>query len=246
VANLVTQPKSGPRTSGPPEDRGHVHVPDVDEELLGSIPPAEQDLARRNLTATVRRFDPGPAPGIDEYAKPECIGLLVIEGFLTRDVTFAGESSRELLGSGDMLRPWDRERDFMAPFSEATFTVLEPTALATLDQRVLRVGARWPGFVDELMRRALHRSRWLAIRLAISGVMRVDERILLFLWHAAGRWGRVTSRGVLLPLDVTHESLGELVGAQRPSVTTALNELRRAGRLEIGDDGFVLRGEPPT
>lgn len=51
------------------------------------------------------------------------------------------------------------------------------------------------------------------------------------LWHLADRWGRVTPDGVIVPLKLTHEALGRLVGAQRPTVTLALGELVASGRV---------------
>lgn len=225
-----------------------IELLDVDQDLARSVPEDEQGVARANLTVPALRLEPG-GRGLAGLGEPDCVGLLLIEGFVTRDVEFAGRRSRELLGSGDLLRPWDLEMDFMPPFAESSFTVMEPSTLAYLDRRILRLGARWPDLVDQLVRRAMHRSRWLAIRLAIGSVNKVSRRLLLFFWHAAGRWGRVTPRGVELPFVLTHGVLAELVGARRPSVTTALTELQREGALitDRADRGtrFTLRREPP-
>ena len=61
----------------------------------------------------------------------------------------------------------------------------------------------------------------------------------------AERWGRVTSDGVLIPLDLSHRLLGQLVGARRPTIATAAAELARQGLLRQCDDGaWLLRGEP--
>jgi len=77
-------------------------------------------------------------------------------------------------------------------------------------------------------------------------VRRIDARLLLMMWRLADRWGRVTSDGVVVPLRLTHGWLAHLVGAQRPSVTTALGNLAGAGRVERLDDGsWLLRGDPP-
>ncbi len=53
-------------------------------------------------------------------------------------------------------------------------------------------------------------------------------------------WGRVTSEGVLLPLCLSHRMLGELVGARRPSVSTAAAALEKADRLIRRPDGTWL------
>ena len=44
-------------------------------------------------------------------------------------------------------------------------------------------------------------------------------------WHLAERWGNHTPEGIVIPLRLTHAQIGELIGAQRPSVTTALSRL---------------------
>jgi hypothetical protein len=223
-----------------------VRLVDLDEDLAASIPEEDRAIASQNLAASLTTLEPGPIESLEELVEPDCVGLLIVDGLLTRDVEFAGSRSRELLGGGDVLRPWDREQDYMAPFASAGFTVLEPARVAHLDERLLRLGARWPTLVDELIRRAIQRSRGLAIRLAIGETTRIDERLMLFLWYAAGRWGRVTQEGVLVPFGLTHEVLAELIGAQRPSVTTAISDLRRQERLETRADGFLLLDQPPS
>jgi hypothetical protein len=50
----------------------------------------------------------------------------------------------------------------------------------------------------------------------------------------------VTADGVLLPLCLSHRMLGELVGARRPSVSTAAAALERSGRLVRRPDGTWL------
>ena len=221
-----------------------VRLLDVDGDLAATIPESEREAARSAIVARVELLEPGPWDG--GSAEPGHAGLLVTEGLLSRDVRFGGQSSRELLGAGDVLRPWDVELDFLPPYSEAAWTVYEPTTVATLDRALLRLGARWPQLVEELIRRTLYRSRWLAIRLAIASATRVDERLLLLLWHAAGRWGRVTPEGAQVSLPLTHEDLAILVGARRPSVSTALTQLRERGEIEPREGGWILLGQPPT
>ena len=79
---------------------------------------------------------------------------------------------------------------------------------------------------------------------AIAQVPRVDARVLVLLWLLADRWGRVSPQGVRVPLSLTHETIGKLVGARRPSVTTALGVLTRRGLVERTDSGWLLHGDP--
>jgi CRP/FNR family cyclic AMP-dependent transcriptional regulator len=91
------------------------------------------------------------------------------------------------------------------------------------------------------------RARFIAFQLALAHVRRVDARLLLLFWRLADRWGRVTPQGVVIPLRLTHASLGKLVGAQRPSVTTALKQLHQAGKLSRFRDGtWLITSDPPS
>jgi hypothetical protein len=89
------------------------------------------------------------------------------------------------------------------------------------------------------------RSQRLAVTQAISQLNRVDQRLLTLFWHLAERWGRMTSDGVLIPLTISHRMLSQLIGARRPTVSTALGELTRAGEVRRLDNGtWLLTGRP--
>jgi CRP-like cAMP-binding protein len=81
------------------------------------------------------------------------------------------------------------------------------------------------------MRRPIARSLRLSLQAAINAVPRIPERVELTLWQLGDRFGHVTAEGIVLRLALTHERLGELVAAQRPSVTTALRNLEARHRL---------------
>src|SRR5262249_13955877 len=93
-------------------------------------------------------------------------------------------------------------------------------------------------------RRMAERSARQAVMQAVCHNPRVDARLRGLFWHLADRWGRVTSAGVVLPLRLTHDSLARLVGAQRPTVSTALKGLHDAGEITRRRDGaWVLLPE---
>ncbi len=48
--------------------------------------------------------------------------------------------------------------------------------------------------------------------------------------------------GFGLEVPLTHALLAELVAARRPSVTTALGDLRDAGRIERRGQAWILHG----
>jgi len=82
------------------------------------------------------------------------------------------------------------------------------------------------------------------VRLVVNQLVRLDDRLLLALWALAERWGRVTPGGVLVPMELTHSALARLVGARRPSVTSAIGDLGAAGLLERTEEGWLLLGDP--
>jgi hypothetical protein len=102
----------------------------------------------------------------------------------------------------------------------------------------------WPGVLGVIVRRMAERSARQAVMQAICHHPRVDDRLRGLFWHLANRWGRVTPGGVVLPLRLTHDSLARLVGAQRPTVSTALKSLQDAGEVTRRRDGaWVLLPE---
>jgi hypothetical protein len=68
----------------------------------------------------------------------------------------------------------------------------------------------------------------------------VETRLRLLLWHLAGRWGTARPSGVLVP-RVTQETLGELIAARRPTVSSALKRMRERGELDSSAQGWLLR-----
>ena len=177
---------------------------------------------------------------------PGHLGLLVLDGLLSRDVILDKPLAAELVGQGDLLRPSDRDgADAPVPFG-VSWTVLEPARLAVLDPTFARALGQWPSAMAAVLRGASNRAHSLAITLAVSNLRRVDVRLLTLLWYLAERWGRVTPDGVIVPLRLTHETLARLVGAQRPSVTTAIRQLEVEGRLRRTPDRlWLLQGAPP-
>lgn len=173
------------------------------------------------------------------------LGMLVVDGMLARRQEVGQLSYTELLGEGDLLRPWTSEESPTLA-SAASWQVLTPTRIAMLDRDFALRTRHWPEIAAALLERSSLRSRALVITLAIHGAVRVRDRLLLMLWHLADRWGHVTTRGTVLPIALTHESLAQLIGVRRSPVTVALGELRREGLVRRERrDMWLLSGEPP-
>ena len=69
----------------------------------------------------------------------------------------------------------------------------------------------------------------------------LDRSVYLF---DARRWTRVTSDGVRVRLPLTHQTLGQIVGACRPTVSLALGQLSARGEVRRQGDEWVLRNDP--
>jgi CRP-like cAMP-binding protein len=216
---------------------------EVDPGLAQAVAPEQRPLAGRALLADVQDVERGPWPLLAEELGGECSGYLVASGFLLRRVTLLGSQSVEPLGPGDLLRPW---QDDAVSFVDAEITVVIPSRLAALDRDLIARAARFPDLIDALMERATQRSRFMAVSAAIDGVVGVDRRLSALMWTLAERWGEVRDGRVFLPLDLQHEDLAGLVAARRPSVSTALADLQRAGTLERTRGGWLLNGDPPA
>ena len=224
-----------------------IHLLDVFPELGRRLGPEQARIARQHALARVDLLEPGRwAPEVDAVEERGCLGVLVVEGLMTREVILADTVATELVGRGDLLRPSEHDgRSAPVPF-DVSWRVIEPTRIATLDRQFTEVIGHFPDALEFLVSAGVRRAQSLALHLAVSHLRRVDTRLLVIMWHLADRWGTVGREGVAVPLKLTHQALGRLVGAQRPSVTTALKQLAEQGTLtRTADGGWLLHGEPP-
>lgn len=222
-----------------------VQLLDEDPDLGVALPPAELERAARALVAPVYVAAPGPweigAPATERGA----LGLLVLDGLLGLRTALERRATLELVGAGDLLQPWMRyDADATIP-PEAGWRIFEEARIALLDRVFAEAAGEWPEIASALTHRLVARSRRLSYQLAVNTSPRAEDRLLYTLWHLGDRWGRVTEQGVVLRLSLNHEQLAELVGAQRPSVTSALARLREDGRIDYSRGYFVLCGDAP-
>lgn len=231
---------------------GIAPEPDIAEVLARdpelALGLSELDLveARRACRARTVRIARGDWDPGELYRRPDGFGLLLLSGFVVRRVGRAGRFGAELLGPGDLLRPWQTVGTFATRPFEPVWSVVAPAEIALLDAAFARRAAPFPTVAVQLVDRATLRSRHLALALAIVQQPRVDRRLHWLFWHLADRWGRTGPEGVTLVLPLTHSLLGELVAARRPSVTTALSTLAAEGKVERDGGSWLLRGAPPA
>ena len=220
-----------------------VRLPDVDPSLLGGIPAQLAAAAREQLVTRTVRLEPGQwEPGVGELDGDfrDWLGLLILDGLIVRNVDVEGLRCCELLGPGDVLRPWDEDGGETLA-TVATWRVLEDAKIALLDQAFARRACRWPSVTSELLRRTMSRSRSLSISLAITQARRADVRLRDLFWHLADRWGRVTPRGVVLTANLTHSVISQLTGLRRPTVSLTLAELEREGEIiRLSKDTWLI------
>ena len=222
------------------------HVLQEDVNLAEAIPLADRDKAIEECIAAAVRIPRGRWSGHRTDRTPDGIGLLVLYGLLIRRFGVSGSFGAELLGQGDLLRPWQGEDAPLSLPHTTRWRVFEPTRVAVLDLEVARRFARYPELTGSLVARALERSRRLVTNMAIVHQARVHVRLHMLLWHLADRWGYVRPEGTILPLRLTHDVLADLVAAQRPTVSSALSQLATNELVRPGREGWLLSGQPPA
>lgn len=218
---------------------------EADRELGAGLPPDEFALAARYAVAETAELGRGLHDPV-EVGSPRLVGLLVLEGLMVSSTQVADRRCGELVGPGELLRPWDHSDELARMPFEFHWRVIEPVRLALLDRRFMVVLARWPQLMHVIVERAVERSEALALSMAIHCLQHVELRLLVLFWHLADRFGHVTPDGVLIPLKLSHSDIAELAGSQRPSVSARLAVL--AGRRELirqPDRTWLLLGRAP-
>jgi CRP/FNR family transcriptional regulator, cyclic AMP receptor protein len=212
-------------------------------ELLEHVPTAEAEAARHRTVVTCISLPAGDVTPPAVRADAFDLGLLVLEGLMLRRIEVAGGRTVELLGAGDLIRPWRDRADERTLRVGQDWRIAEPTKLAVLDRRFEQDVARWPGVVAGLLDRLAARADALSIQLALAQLPRLEARLLFILWHIADRFGKVGPDGVALPM-LTQETLAEMTASRRPSVNGALARLRERGLIAPGRPGqWILLGE---
>lgn len=220
-----------------------VQLLECDPGLAEGLAREELEIAAQALPVQVAVLKKGPWRPETEAPEPGHIGYLVVKGLLVRRIEVAQGASVELLGQGELIRPWQEDT---SSFCWSSWEVVETTTVAQLGVRMAHCLCQWPPLVSNLLGRSVRRSRALAADAAAANIVGLEERLLMALWQLAETWGAARRDGVHLTIRLPHRLLAELMGARRPSVTSALAGLKSDGRLGRTPDGFwVLRGEPP-
>jgi hypothetical protein len=173
-------------------------------------------------------------------ADGDVLGAMVVRGLATREITIAGRRSAELLGPGDVFHPWSSANPVVPVTSRWASGC--GALIALLDERFIAAARRWPQLFVVVHERLAEQLERVTLRAAIMALPRVEQRVLGVFWQLAERWGTVRSDGVAVELALTHELIGQLIGAQRPTVSLALHALAGEGLLKRTSRGtWILR-----
>jgi CRP/FNR family transcriptional regulator, cyclic AMP receptor protein len=214
---------------------------DLDRDLIDVLDPHERRIARAAATSTVIDAEVGGVPMVDWLARAaDGPGILVIDGVLVLSVRVGDRVCAELIGAGDLVQ--SQAAGEMLVAAQTRWRALTGVRLAVLDGAFARRVRFWPSILLALARRADRRAQNLDVLRAISAQPRLEVRLALLFWHLADRWGRVERGGVRLCLPLTHQLLGQLVAAERPSVSHALARLSQSDLITGHGSEWHLHG----
>jgi CRP/FNR family transcriptional regulator, cyclic AMP receptor protein len=248
----ITQPgplrwpaRPGTGRTGPETPRSsplYTYVLDADAGLAQEFDLRGRIAARQLATAKLVQLAVGECelgPWFEAARKGP--GLLMLDGLLVFETCTGDRIAAELIGPGDLLQAPHLITDELLE-RMCHWRVLWPTRVAVLDGDFAERVRPFPQLNRALLRRVCGRAAELDVLRAISSQPRLEVRLVLLLWHLSARWGRVEADGVRLCLPLTHRLLGQLVAAERPSISHALKRLARAGLITGPADDLRLHG----
>lgn len=202
-------------------------------------------LGSRRLVARVAHLPAGPFDPEALLDDPsEALGLVLLEGLAVVQVSAGRAPIGWLVGADDVVRPWEmREASLLR---SASWLALLPLRIALLDGDFAHRASGLGSVADALLAKLAQTSHWLFAKSLVTGTSVIEERLLLLFALLGERWGKATSAGVVVATPLTHQVLATLIGARRPSVSTALRELSGAGLLRRIDEGWLLCRTAPN
>lgn len=214
---------------------------DVAPELGQMLDSRRFAQVRDNVSVRAVRLQPGRWQ-LEELERVDGVhapikGIMLVEGWMTMDVAFAGRRCTRLLTAGELVLT-DGAAEHTMPASWS-WTSIGQSVVAILDRQMLLIGRHLPRLLSALLQRAAEQTREALLVQAISQLPRVDDRLLALFWSIADRVGIVAGEAVRIELPLTHGMLAQMIGAQRPTVSLALARLHDQGLL-CSDSGYWL------
>ncbi len=167
---------------------------------------------------------------------------IVLDGMLVQPLSVNGHAGMRLLGPGDVVSLVEVPQPDQVDVGGCRAS--GAVRMALLEREILLAARRWPLIVAGLHARGAQQTNRLLAQMMICQMPRVDERVMAIMWLLADVWGQAMPVGTLLRLKLTHQLIGELVGARRPTVTLAVGELVDRGALLRQDGGWLLLERP--
>ncbi len=97
-----------------------------------------------------------------------------------------------------------------------------------------------PRFSLILMKKLARDLRNITDKAEGMGFYNVQERLKRSLIKLAEEHGIKTDKGICINIDITHKEIGELIGANRTTITYFINQLKRQGYLFKDGKHFVI------
>ena len=198
-----------------------VLIPAEDDPLLGPVPHIPLLRADGELTA---------------------VDFIIVDGIVLKQTQFAGRSSLELLGPGDVVAPPLSPLRQLESRAISSYAAHGLASLAVIDDQFRAAARRCPELSDALLDRLARQTHRASMHLAMLHIARAEDRVLALFSDLAERFGRVTPDGILIEVELTHGLIGQLVGSRRPTVSLALEEHSSLGTLTKTPNGrWMLR-----
>jgi CRP/FNR family transcriptional regulator len=175
-----------------------------------------------------RQGEPADAMFIIKAGRIRLSKVLVDGTEIILDFRTAGDMVGENMIAEEKNYPvtaWSMEETMTCGFSRSNFDALV--------RENPQIGLR-------VIRNMGKRIAFLTNRLESMTTGCVAERLFQVLTNIASEHGIVRNDGYHLTFSLTHEELGFLIGVHRVSITRAMKELSRSGKLIVADQGIVL------
>src|SRR5947207_1096208 len=119
-------------------------------QILNAAPWLTRDMTEQERAeATARALAPTLAVAQGPWDPPvlgeaRAWGILVLDGVLARRASIRGHFATELMGPGDVVRPWTYTGPLASIAAEATFIAHSRITVALLDEEFAAAASPWP------------------------------------------------------------------------------------------------------
>ncbi|HOG47569.1 MAG TPA: cobalamin-dependent protein [Anaerolineae bacterium] len=154
-------------------------------------------------------------------------------------VSSAGKiCSHGILGAGRLLGATDY---FLDGIHEATAEVIDRALLIAIPPSDFQgLIARDPGFSAAVMRQLAREARVHFSRAQELSFLDAQQRLKQRLIQLADEHGLKTDEGIEIGVSITHKDIGELINANRTTITLCLQELKKLGYIRTQGRRIIL------